>query len=107
MSEVSKIFDFACANPDPEIAYPVAKEARPDCIMATGRSDFPNQVNNVLAFPGVFKGALANGVKQITDDHKLAAAMAIAAIIDHPTADMVIPSPLDPKVCEAVAKVIR
>lgn len=97
---------FGLANPEPEIMPDIAKEAGA-AVVATGRSDFPNQVNNVLAFPGVFKGALANGVKQITDDHKLAAAMAIAAIIDHPTADMVIPSPLDPKVCEAVAKVIR
>ena len=97
---------FALANPEPEIMPDVAKQAGA-MVVATGRSDFPNQVNNVLAFPGIFRGALDNNVKQITDDHKLGAAMAIAALIEHPTPDMIIPSPLDPRVCEAVAAVIR
>jgi malate dehydrogenase (oxaloacetate-decarboxylating) len=97
---------FALANPDPEIMPDVAKEAGA-MVVATGRSDYPNQVNNLLAFPGIFRGALDKGVKQITDDHKLAAAMAIASLVDNPTADHVIPSPLDPRVCEAVAESIR
>ena len=97
---------FALANPDPEIMPDVAKEAGA-MVVATGRSDFPNQVNNLLAFPGIFRGALDSGVKKITDDHKLAAAMAIAGLVESPTADHVIPSPLDPRVCEAVANSIR
>ncbi|HKI82378.1 MAG TPA: malic enzyme-like NAD(P)-binding protein [Pseudodesulfovibrio sp.] len=69
---------FACANPDPEITYDDAKEARPDCIMGTGRSDFPNQVNNVLGFPFIFRGALDCGATSITEGMKLAAAQALA-----------------------------
>ncbi|MBG0788986.1 MAG: malate dehydrogenase [Desulfovibrionaceae bacterium] len=69
---------FACANPDPEITYTDAKEARPDCIMGTGRSDFPNQVNNVLGFPFIFRGALDCGATAITEEMKLAAAQALA-----------------------------
>jgi malate dehydrogenase (oxaloacetate-decarboxylating) len=97
---------FGLANPEPEIMPDIAKAAGA-AVVATGRSDYPNQVNNILAFPGIFRGALDNGVKKITDDHKLAAAMAIAAIVDRPTADYVIPSPLDPKVRDAVADAIR
>jgi malate dehydrogenase (oxaloacetate-decarboxylating)(NADP+) len=69
---------FACANPDPEITYDDAKAARPDCIMGTGRSDFPNQVNNVLGFPFIFRGALDCGATAITEGMKLAAAQALA-----------------------------
>ncbi|MEF2231756.1 MAG: malic enzyme-like NAD(P)-binding protein [Pseudodesulfovibrio sp.] len=69
---------FACANPDPEITYTDAKEARPDCIMGTGRSDFPNQVNNVLGFPFIFRGALDCMATAITEEMKLAAAQALA-----------------------------
>ncbi|WP_419785243.1 malic enzyme-like NAD(P)-binding protein [Pseudodesulfovibrio sp.] len=69
---------FACANPDPEITYDEAKEARPDCIMGTGRSDFPNQVNNVLGFPFIFRGALDCGATAITEEMKIAAAQALA-----------------------------
>ncbi|EGB16079.1 malic protein NAD-binding protein [Pseudodesulfovibrio mercurii] len=69
---------FACANPDPEITYDDAKSARPDCIMGTGRSDFPNQVNNVLGFPFIFRGALDCGATAITEGMKLAAAQALA-----------------------------
>jgi len=97
---------FGLANPEPEIMPDLAKEAGAK-VVATGRSDFPNQVNNVLAFPGIFRGALDNGVKRITDDHKLAAAIAIAGLIEHPSADEVIPSPLDPRVCAVVASAIR
>ena len=97
---------FALANPVPEI-MPDSAKAAGAAVIATGRSDFPNQVNNALAFPGIFRGALDNGVQKITDEHKLAAAQALAALVDEPTADYVIPSPFDERVVEAVAKVIR
>ena len=96
---------FALANPEPEIMPDLALSAGAR-VIATGRSDYPNQVNNVLAFPGVFRGALDNGVQKISDDHKIAAAEAIAALVNEPRADLVIPSPLDPRVCTAVAQVI-
>ena len=80
---------FALANPVPEIMPDVAKEAGV-AVIATGRSDFPNQVNNALAFPGIFRGALDSGVKKITDQHKIAAAEALAALVENPTADEVI-----------------
>lgn len=96
---------FALANPEPEIMPEIAIGAGAK-IIATGRSDYPNQVNNVLAFPGIFRGALDNGVKKITDEHKIAAAEAIAALVENPRAEEVIPSPLDLRVCMAVAKVI-
>ncbi len=76
---------FAMSNPTPEIMPDEAKAAGV-AIMATGRSDFPNQVNNALAFPGIFRGALDNRVTQITDDHKIAAAEAIASLVESPTA---------------------
>lgn len=97
---------FALANPVPEIMPDVAKEAGVT-VIATGRSDFPNQVNNALAFPGIFRGALDNGVKKITDQHKIAAAEALAALVDNPTADQVIPSPFDERVVSAVSAVIK
>lgn len=97
---------FALANPVPEIMPDIAKEAGV-AVIATGRSDFPNQINNSLAFPGIFRGALDHGVKKITDEHKLAAAEALAALVDRPTADKVIPSPFDERVVPAVANVIR
>ena len=97
---------FALANPVPEIMPDIAKEAGVT-VIATGRSDFPNQINNSLAFPGIFRGALDYGVKKITDEHKLAAAETLAALVDHPTADEVIPSPFDERVVSAVADVIR
>jgi malate dehydrogenase (oxaloacetate-decarboxylating)(NADP+) len=71
---------FAMANPDPEISYADAKAARPDAIMGTGRSDFPNQVNNVSGFPFIFRGALDAGAKKINEAMKMAAAKAIAAL---------------------------
>lgn len=82
---------FALANPVPEIMPDLAKEAGA-AVVATGRSDFPNQVNNALAFPGIFRGALDNQVATITDDHKIKAAEAIAGFIAEPTADEIIPS---------------
>src|SRR5439155_7421150 len=80
---------FALANPDPEISYPDAKAARPDAIVATGRSDFPNQVNNVLGFPYVFRGALDVRAKEINEDMKIAAAHALAALAHEPVPDSV------------------
>lgn len=97
---------FALANPTPEIMPDVAKAAGV-AVMATGRSDFPNQVNNALAFPGIFRGALDNGVKKITDEHKIAAAEALAGLVENPTADEIIPSPFDERVVPTVANVIR
>lgn len=97
---------FALANPIPEITPDVAKAAGAT-VVATGRSDFPNQVNNAIAFPGIFRGALDNGVKKITDDHKIAAAEALAGLIASPTADEIIPSAFDERVVPAVAAVIQ
>ncbi|TDD43342.1 NAD(P)-dependent malic enzyme [Saccharopolyspora elongata] len=101
---------FALSNPDPEIHPDVAK--RYAAVVATGRSDFPNQINNVLAFPGIFKGALDVGARKITDNMKVAAAEAIAAVAaDDLSADYIVPSPLDPRVAPevsaAVAKAAR
>lgn len=97
---------FALANPVPEIMPDVAKQAGV-AIIGTGRSDFPNQVNNSLAFPGIFRGALDHGVKKITDQHKLAAAEALANLVKNPTVDKVVPTAFDEGVVEAVANVIR
>ena len=115
---------FALANPDPEIPYEVAKEARPDAIIATGRSDYPNQVNNVLGFPFIFRGALDVRARAINDEMKLAAARALADLAKQDVPDSVlrayglerlhfgpeyiIPKPFDPRVllweAPAVAK---
>lgn len=96
---------FAMANPVPEIMPEEAKKAGA-AIVATGRSDFPNQVNNALAFPGIFRGALDNQVKGITDQHKIAAAEAIAGLVKRPTADKIIPSVLEKRLVPTIAKVI-
>ena len=80
---------FALANPDPEISYPDAKAARPDAIVATGRSDFPNQVNNVLGFPYIFRGALDVRATEINEAMKVAAAHALAALAHEPVPDSV------------------
>lgn len=100
-----KAIIFALANPDPEILPDVAKVAGA-AIVATGRSDYPNQVNNVLAFPGMFRGALDYSVKQLTTKHKIAAAEALAALVEEPTADKIIPNPFQDGVCRAVAAAI-
>ncbi|GAB6126368.1 malic enzyme-like NAD(P)-binding protein [Humidesulfovibrio idahonensis] len=113
---------FACANPDPEIEYAVAKEARPDLIMATGRSDYPNQINNVLGFPFIFRGALDVRSKVINEEMKIAAANALAALAKEPVSkevcalygvkeltygiDYVIPKALDPRVLEWVSPAV-
>ncbi|OOB79767.1 MAG: malate dehydrogenase [Epulopiscium sp. Nele67-Bin002] len=98
---------FAMANPVPEIGYDEAKEAGVK-VMATGRSDYPNQVNNVLAFPGIFKGALQVRATQINYQMKIAAAQAIASIIEHDelTTQYIIPSALDARVAERVAQYV-
>lgn len=96
---------FAMANPTPELMPSEAKQAGV-AVMATGRSDFPNQVNNALAFPGIFRGALDNHVPKITDEHKIAAAEVIASLVENPTADMIIPSVLDDRLVPEIAKVI-
>jgi malate dehydrogenase (oxaloacetate-decarboxylating) len=97
---------IAMANPEPEIMPELAKAAGA-AVVATGRSDFPNQVNNALGFPGIFRGALDHGVTKITDEHKVAAAEALANLVTNPTADKIIPNPFDPGVVEAVANAIR
>lgn len=96
---------FACANPTPEIFPEDAKDAGA-YIIATGRSDYPNQVNNLLAFPGVFRGAFDVRAIDINEDMKMAAAEAIASIIETPTQDCIIPSPLESDVAKAVAKAV-
>jgi malate dehydrogenase (oxaloacetate-decarboxylating) len=95
---------FALANPDPEV-HPVVA-ARFAEVVATGRSDFPNQINNVLAFPGIFRGALDSCAGRITEDMKLAAARAIAGLVESPTADHVVPSVFDERVAPAVASAV-
>ncbi|MDN5669206.1 MAG: NADP-dependent malic enzyme [Renibacterium salmoninarum] len=95
---------FALSNPTPEIHPEIAaKHCR---VVATGRSDFPNQINNVLAFPGIFKGALDAAALRITEPMKLAAAQAIAGMVPQPSAAMIVPSPLDPEVADAVAAAV-
>lgn len=96
---------FAMANPVPEIMPEEAKGAGA-AIVATGRSDLPNQVNNALVFPGVFRGALDNRVRQITDKHKLAAAEAIAKLVKDPSVNEIIPQLDDERLVPAIAKVI-
>ena len=113
---------LACANPDPEISYELAKEARPDCIMGTGRSDYPNQVNNVSGFPFIFRGALDTAATQINEEMKMAAVFALAALAKEPVPaelknlygnesfqyglDYVIPKPLDPRLLAVVAPAV-
>jgi len=113
---------FACANPIPEIMPPVAKEARPDVIVGTGRSDFPNQVNNVLGFPQIFRGALDVRATKITENMKMAASRALAALAKEPVPEYVkkahgrddmsfgpeyiIPSPFDRRVLVYVASAV-
>jgi malate dehydrogenase (oxaloacetate-decarboxylating) len=101
-----KAIVFAMANPTPEIMPNEAKKGGA-AVIATGRSDFPNQINNSLAFPGIFRGALDHRVSRITDDMKLAAAHAIAGLVKKPTAQKIVPDMFDKKVALAVAKVIR
>ncbi|MEZ5038771.1 MAG: NADP-dependent malic enzyme [Saprospiraceae bacterium] len=113
---------FAMANPTPEISYEDAKAARPDCIMATGRSDYPNQVNNVLGFPFIFRGALDVRASEINEEMKLAAVYALADLAKKPVPDIVnmaysltnlkfnkdyiIPKPVDPRLITTVAPAV-
>lgn len=96
---------FALSNPTPEITPDEAKAAGA-AVVATGRSDFPNQVNNATAFPGIFRGALDNGVKKITDEHKIAAAEIIASLVEDLSADEIIPSVFNERLVPEIAKVI-
>lgn len=102
-SMAEKPIIFAMANPDPEIMPDEAIKAGA-FVVATGRSDYPNQINNVLGFPGIFRGALDNNVSKITDQHKLDAAEALAALVEDPSTDKIVPGPFDSGVVEAVAR---
>jgi malate dehydrogenase (oxaloacetate-decarboxylating)(NADP+) len=118
MNMAAKPIIFAMANPDPEITPPEAKAARPDAIVATGRSDYPNQVNNVLGFPFIFRGALDVRATTINDEMKIAAAQALAELARQQVpeevaaayggrshsfgADYIIPAPFDPRLMEIV-----
>lgn len=99
---------FAMANPVPEIMPDVAKKAGIK-VVGTGRSDFPNQINNVVAFPGIFKGALEGRASQITEEMKLAAALAIAGLVDDAdlNEDNIMPEAFDPRVADVVSKAVR
>lgn len=101
-----KAIVFALANPNPEITPEDAKKAGA-AVIATGRSDYPNQVNNSLVFPGIFRGALDRGIRKITDDTKLRAARALAALVLKPTATKIIPDIFDKRVVGAIAKSVR
>ena len=98
---------FAMANPNPEITYDDAIEAGA-YIVGSGRSDYPNQINNVLAFPGIFKGALAVRAKKINEEMKLAAAYAISSIIkdEELRCDYIVPSAFDKRVVDSVSKAV-
>jgi len=97
---------FAMANPTPEVMPDVARGAGA-VVVATGRSDFPNQINNVLAFPGLFRGVLDARIKLITDEMKLASARALADYVESPTANKIIPSVFDKGVAEVVAEAVK
>ena len=113
---------FACSNPDPEIKPELAQAVRNDVIIATGRSDYPNQVNNVLCFPFIFRGALDVRARIINDEMKIAAVHAIRALAKEPVPtevltasgvtqlsfgkDYIIPKPMDPRLCAAVARAV-
>jgi malate dehydrogenase (oxaloacetate-decarboxylating) len=97
---------FALANPVPEIMPDKARKAGA-FIVATGRSDFPNQLNNVLAFPGIFRGALDNGVKRITDAMLIAAAGNLASLVGNPKPDRILPDVFDERVAKAVARAVK
>jgi malate dehydrogenase (oxaloacetate-decarboxylating) len=101
-----KAIVFALANPTPEIMPDEAKKGGA-MVIATGRSDFPNQVNNSLAFPGIFRGALDKGVKRITDEIKINAAHALAALVKKPTAQQILPDMFDKRVAKAVAASVK
>ena len=97
---------FAMANPIPEIMPEIATEGGA-AIVATGRSDFPNQVNNVLAFPGIFKGALEGRIRRITPAMRVAAAHALAKLVPEPTSEKIMPSPFEPGLADIVAQAVK
>ena len=101
-----KAIVFALANPTPEI-MPDEARAGGAMVIATGRSDFPNQLNNSLVFPGVFRGALDKGIRKITNETKLRAAKAIAGLVPNPTVHKIIPDNLDKRVVPTVAKAVK
>lgn len=101
-----KAIVFALSNPTPEILPEEAKKGGA-LVIATGRSDFPNQINNALVFPGIFRGALDKGVTAITQETKVRAAKALASLVEKPTAHKIIPDVLDKRVVLAVAKAVR
>lgn len=121
-SMAAKPIVFALANPDPEIAYDKAIASRPDLIFATGRSDYPNQINNVLGFPYIFRGALDSGATEINETMKIAAVLAIAELAKKPVPsvvnaaynmsgmkfgpDYILPKPLDPRLLTTVAPAV-
>ncbi len=96
---------FALSNPSPEVDPQVAQAAGA-AIIATGRSDYPNQLNNILVFPGLFRGVFDGGIRQIEDKHKLAAAYALADYVTTPRTDLIIPDPLDKHVATIVAQAV-
>jgi malate dehydrogenase (oxaloacetate-decarboxylating) len=97
---------FALANPTPEVMPEVAKKAGAR-IVATGRSDFPNQLNNALVFPGIFRGALDHHVQEITDEMKIRAAHALAKLVSKPTADYIIPDIFDKRIVKVISRAIK
>jgi len=101
-----KAIVFTCANPVPEI-WPYAAKEEGAFIVATGRGDFPNQVNNVLGFPGIFRGALDVRASEINEPMKIAASWAIAGLVEKVSEESIIPSPLDRRVVPAVAEAVR
>jgi malate dehydrogenase (oxaloacetate-decarboxylating) len=105
-SMAPKAIVFALANPVPEILPDIARKAGA-AVVATGRSDFPNQINNALVFPGIFRGALDKGISKITEKTKLSAAYALAGLIKKPTATSIVPDLLDPRVVRAVARAVQ
>jgi len=97
---------FALANPIPEISPEEARKGGA-LIIATGRSDYPNQINNLLAFPGIFRGALDGNISQITDMHKIAAAHALAKKVKNLTVDHILPSVFEEGIADAVAEAVK
>ena len=99
---------FAMANPNPEIAYEDAMKTK-IAVFGTGRSDYPNQINNLLAFPGIFRGALDAGALEINEEMKLAAAQAIAKLVSAKDLSRthIIPKPFDPRVAKVVARAVK
>ena len=121
MAEITRVI-FACSNPDPEIKPELARATRDDVIIATGRSDYPNQVNNVLCFPFIFRGALDVRARAINEEMKVAAVNAIREIAKQPVpqevltaagvdsltfgAEYIIPKPMDPRLLSQVSKAV-